>query len=112
VRSLMARAGIFVSPSIYEPFGLAALEAAMSATPLVLSDIATYRELWDGAAMFFDARNPHDLAAGLNRLSSDAELRRELGQAAMRRSRRFTLARQAAAMRGVYDKAALAMAGR
>ncbi|RUT84711.1 MULTISPECIES: glycosyltransferase family 4 protein [unclassified Mesorhizobium] len=112
VRSLMARAGIFVSPSIYEPFGLAALEAAMSATPLVLSDIATYRELWDGAAMFFDARNSHDLAACLNRLSTDAELRRELGQAAMRRSRRFTLARQAAAMRGVYDKAALAMAGR
>ncbi|RVA53462.1 glycosyltransferase family 1 protein, partial [Mesorhizobium sp. M7A.F.Ca.CA.004.09.1.2] len=56
--------------------------------------------------------NPHDLAACLNRLSSDVELRRELGQAALRRSRRFTLARQAAAMRGIYDKAALAMAGR
>lgn len=112
VRSLMARAGIFVSPSLYEPFGLAALEAAMSATPLVLSDIATYRELWDGAAIFFDARDPHDLAACLNRLSSDAELRRELGQAAIRRSRRFRLTKQTAAMRGVYDKAALAMAER
>jgi glycosyltransferase involved in cell wall biosynthesis len=112
VRSLMARAGIFVSPSLYEPFGLAALEAAMSAMPLVLSDIATYRELWDGAAMFYDARNPYDLAACINRLSNDAEHRRELGQAAIRRSRRFALARQATAMRGVYDKAALAMAER
>ncbi|TIN16886.1 MAG: glycosyltransferase family 4 protein, partial [Mesorhizobium sp.] len=109
---LMARAGIFMSPSLYEPFGLAVLEAAMSATPLVLSDIATYRELWDGAAMFYNARNARDLAACINRLSSDAEHRRELGQAAMRRSRRFTLARQAAAMRGVYDKAALTMAER
>ncbi|MBW8908932.1 MAG: glycosyltransferase family 4 protein [Mesorhizobium sp.] len=112
VRSLMAHAGIFVSPSVYEPFGLAALEAAMSATPLVLSDIATYRELWDGAAMFFDAHNPHDLAACLNHLSSDAERRRELGEAAVRRSRKFSLARQAAAIRGVYDQAALAMAER
>ncbi|WP_214476703.1 glycosyltransferase family 4 protein [Mesorhizobium sp. dw_380] len=112
VRSLMARAGIFVSPSLYEPFGLAALEAAMSATPLVLSDIATYRELWDGAAMFFDARDPHDLAACINRLSSDAGHRRELGQAAIRRSRRFTLARQAAAMRDVYERASLAVAER
>ncbi|TPL86280.1 glycosyltransferase family 4 protein [Mesorhizobium sp. B2-3-13] len=112
VRSLMARAGIFVSPSLYEPFGLAALEAAMSATPLVLSDISTYREIWDGAAMFFDARVPHDLAACVNRLSSDAGHRRELGQAALRRSRRYTLARQAAAMRDVYEKAALAVAER
>ncbi|MER8997362.1 glycosyltransferase family 4 protein [Mesorhizobium australicum] len=112
VRSLMARAGIFVSPSLYEPFGLAALEAAMSATPLVLSDIPTYRELWDGAAMFFDGRDPHDLAACINRLSSDAGHRRELGHAALRRSRGYTLARQAAAMRDVYEKAALAVAER
>ncbi|MBZ9794372.1 glycosyltransferase family 4 protein [Mesorhizobium sp. ES1-4] len=112
VRSLMAGAGIFVSPSLYEPFGLAALEAAMSATPLVLSDIATYRELWDGAAMFFDPRDPHDLADCINRLSSNAGHRRELGRAALRRSRGFTLARQAAAMREVYEKAALAMAER
>ncbi|KAA3452319.1 glycosyl transferase [Mesorhizobium sp. SARCC-RB16n] len=112
VRSLMARAGIFVSPSLYEPFGLAALEAAMSATPLVLSDIPTYRELWDKAAMFFDARDPHDLAACINRLSSDTEHRHELGRAALRRSRRYTLGRQAAAMRDVYEKAALAAAER
>jgi glycosyltransferase involved in cell wall biosynthesis len=112
VRSLMGRAGIFVSPSLYEPFGLAALEAAMSATPLVLADIPTYRELWDGAALFHDARDPSSLAACINRLCGDAEHRRELGRAALRRSRRYSLARQAASMRGVYDKAALAMAER
>src|SRR5690606_302512 len=43
IRALMASAGILVSPSIYEPFGLAALEAAQSRTPLVLADIPTYR---------------------------------------------------------------------
>ena len=49
VRALMAGAGIFVSPSLYEPFGLAVLEAARSGAPLVLSDIATYREIWHSA---------------------------------------------------------------
>ncbi len=44
---------IFVSTSLYEPFGLAVLEAAQAGCPLVLSDIATFRELWDGAAIFF-----------------------------------------------------------
>ncbi|RWE44466.1 MAG: glycosyltransferase [Mesorhizobium sp.] len=112
VRSQMAIAGIFVSPSRYEPFGLAALEAATSGTPLVLADIATYRELWDGAAMFYDQREPRQLAACIDHVSRDEQHRRELGQAAARRSREFSLARQAAAMRGVYDRAASIMAER
>ena len=48
----MARAAIFVSSSVYEPFGLAVLEAAGSGAALVLSDIPTFRELWDEAALF------------------------------------------------------------
>ena len=36
----------------YEPFGLAVLEAAQAGCALVLSDIPTFRELWNGAAQF------------------------------------------------------------
>src|SRR3546814_16818778 len=56
------RAGIFVSPSLYEPFGLAVLEAAMSGCALLLSDIPTFRELWDGAAVFTPAGDSDALA--------------------------------------------------
>ncbi|OBQ96566.1 glycosyltransferase family 4 protein [Mesorhizobium sp. AA23] len=112
VRQRMARAGIFVSPSIYEPFGLAALEAALSGAPLVLADIATYRELWDGAAMFFDARDPHALAGCIAHLSRDENLRRQLGRRAVRRARSFSPQAQAAAMSEIYDRAAMAVAGR
>jgi glycosyltransferase involved in cell wall biosynthesis len=103
VRSLMGRAGIFVSPSLYEPFGLAALEAASCGTPLLLADIPTYRELWDGAAAFFAPRDATALAETLDRLVSDRSGRKALGAAALRRSRRFTVSRQAQAMRAVYD---------
>lgn len=58
-----ARAGFFVSPARYEPFGLAVLEAASAGCPLILGDIPTFRELWDGAAIFV----PPDDAAGLAR---------------------------------------------
>lgn len=44
--------GAFVSLARYEPFGLAVLEAAQAGAPLILSDIASFRELWDGAALF------------------------------------------------------------
>ena len=49
---MMARTAVFVSPALYEPFGLAVLEAAQAGCALVLSDIPTFRELWDGVALF------------------------------------------------------------
>jgi glycogen(starch) synthase len=47
-----ANATVFAAPSRYEPFGLAVLEAAQAGMALVLSDIPTFRELWDGVARF------------------------------------------------------------
>jgi glycosyltransferase involved in cell wall biosynthesis len=103
VRALMARAAIFVSPSIFEPFGLAALEAAMAETPLVLSDIATHRELWDGAAAFFPPQDSRALAVLLNEIAGDERLRLRLGRAARRRAKEYSAERQLAQMQAVYD---------
>ena len=58
---------VFVSPSLYEPFGLAVLEAAQVGCALALSDIPTFRELWGGAAVFTP---PGDEAALATRSSS------------------------------------------
>lgn len=105
VRNRMARAGIFVSPSLYEPFGLAALEAAKAQTPLILADIPTYRELWDGAALFFPPRNAEALANCVDRLAEDEALRAELGRAAGLRSREFSAARQSSDLLAIYAQA-------
>jgi glycosyltransferase involved in cell wall biosynthesis len=99
----MREAGVFVSPSLYEPFGLAVLEAARMGLPLVLSDIPTFRELWDGCALFFAPRDADALASAVNRLAADPTLRLRLGQAAQVRSRRFTTKAQAARMLALYE---------
>lgn len=52
MRRAYAKASVFASLARYEPFGLSVLEAAQSGLRLVLSDIPTFRELWDGAARF------------------------------------------------------------
>jgi len=109
-RNLMAEASLFVSPSIYEPFGLAALEAANAGTPLILSDIPTYRELWADAAEFFPPGDAIELANAINRLSASADMRAELGSAALRRSRLYTTEKQAAAMSSAYQRASAARA--
>ena len=112
VRTIMAYAGAFVSPSLYEPFGLAVLEAARSGAALLLAAIPTYRELWDRAAVFVPPRDAKALAAAISRLSKDAPLRAELGALAMEQSRAYTAARQANEMLAVYSAAATAALAR
>jgi len=101
--ALMTRAAIVVSPSLYEPFGLAALEGARAGAALVLADIPTYRELWTDAALFADAHDPYAFTAAIEQLAADAELRTELGQAARRRAAAFTPEGQARGMIDLYS---------
>ena len=65
LRRRMAATAVFASPARYEPFGLAVLEAAQCGAGLVLSDIPSFRELWDGAARFVPADDADALAAAL-----------------------------------------------
>jgi glycosyltransferase involved in cell wall biosynthesis len=103
----IGKAEVFVSPSLYEPFGLAALEAAACRTPLVLADIPTYRELWEGAALFVPPGDPAAYAEAIEKLATERQLREILAQLASNRATRFTPVRQATAMRAVYDSLAL-----
>jgi len=102
VRRTAELAGIFVSPSIYEPFGLAALEAAAGGAALVLSDIPTYRELWDEAALFAAPGDARAFAARINQLARDPRLRARMAQAARHRAARFSLDAQARAMAALF----------
>ncbi len=103
VYAAMRRAAVFVSPSLYEPFGLAALEAARSGAALVVSDIPTYREIWDGAALFFDPRSPEALAACLDTLARDPALREQLAAAAGENALHFTPAAQTEGLLAAYS---------
>jgi glycosyltransferase involved in cell wall biosynthesis len=87
----MARAAVFVSPALYEPFGLGVLEAASSGCALVLADIATFRELWDGAALFADPREPAALTQTIRTVCRDSKLRTDLQARAQMRATRYSL---------------------
>lgn len=100
------RAGIFVSASLYEPFGLAVLEAAQASTALVLADIPTFRELWHGAAEFFEPGDAGALARLLGGLGANEKRRATLAQAAATRARRYTSDAMAAQTLALYRHAA------
>lgn len=104
LRGLMNRAAIFVSPARYEPFGLAVLEAAATGCALVLADIGSFRELWDGAALFVDSEDRAAWRAALDRLAADKGLRLALQQAARERAGRYGLTRCLSAYVALYDE--------
>ena len=102
LHGLLAERPIVVSAATFEPFGLAVLEAAMAGCALVLSDIDTFRELWDGAAIFVDPADAAGFVAAINSLAADPARRHALGEAATARASRYTPAATAAKMRRIY----------
>jgi glycosyltransferase involved in cell wall biosynthesis len=108
----MAESAVFVSPARYEPFGLAVLEAAMSNCALVLGDIPTLRELWDGAALFVQPNDEAGLRDALEGLLADPARAAGLGARARRRAQRYTAVRTADAYLDAYRALISAGAGR
>jgi glycosyltransferase involved in cell wall biosynthesis len=106
----MSRAGIFASAAIYEPFGLAVLEAAARGAALVLSDIPTFRELWHDAALFVRPNDAEGFAAAINRLADDVTLRRRMSTLACARAGSFAPNRQMIGVQQVYAAALAAHA--
>lgn len=102
VADRLASHPVFVSAARHEPFGLAVLEAAAAGCALVLSDIPSFRELWDGVAVFVDPDDADGYAEVLDYLIADAPKRLELGARAQERAARYTPETAAARMAGLY----------
>jgi glycosyltransferase involved in cell wall biosynthesis len=93
---------IFISMARYEPFGLAVLEAAQMECALVLSDIPTFRELWEGAALFVDPSDESATVEVIDHLLQDPEGRAALGRAARERADAYTVDAMSAGVLNTY----------
>jgi glycosyltransferase involved in cell wall biosynthesis len=103
LRAAMGRAAIFAHPALYEPFGLAPLEAARAGAALVLGDIESLREIWDDAALFVDPRDDEAILRAIKLLAEDPALRARLADKARARARHpYSARRMAAEMLSVY----------
>jgi glycosyltransferase involved in cell wall biosynthesis len=94
LRTLYSRAAIYAATSRYEPFGMAALEAALSRCAIVANDIPSFREIWGDSAVYFRVNDADSLAETIRRLSADRDLCRAKANLAYQRARdRFTAKR-------------------
>lgn len=99
----MGRAAIFVAPAKYEPFGLAILEAALCGCALILGDIESLREIWDGAALYVPVDDPGKLIDAVERVVCDREYREELAREARIRGLEFSRSRMLGGYLNMYS---------
>lgn len=80
LHSLYKIADLTVVPSIYEPFGLVALEAMASGCPCIVADTGGLREVVpsESVGLRFQSRDPESLARMAERVLTDPELRDRL----------------------------------
>jgi glycogen synthase len=114
LRSLYRIADLTVVPSIYEPFGLVALEAMASGCPCIVADTGGLREVvpHEEAGLRFRARDPEALAEVAIRVLSDPDLEARLIAEAREHVRRFDWSDVAAQTAAVYDELLGARLGR
>ncbi|HSM66568.1 MAG TPA: glycosyltransferase family 4 protein [Ilumatobacteraceae bacterium] len=76
LRRLLHRAGCVVIPSLYEPFGIVALEALAAGAPLIVARTGGLAELVVGthAGVTFEPGNPDDLADAIEQVLTNDEL--------------------------------------
>lgn len=93
--ALMAEADAFCLPSLYEGFGLTALEAMACGAPVVVSDRGALPEVVGDAGVVVSEPSPEALARALGALLTDPVRAQALGAAAAARARSFTWERTA-----------------
>jgi glycosyltransferase involved in cell wall biosynthesis len=82
-------------PSLYEGFGLPALEAMACATPVLTSNTSSLPEVVGEAGLLVDPLDVSAIAAGLGSLADSPDLREDLGRRGLARAAGFTWQRAA-----------------
>jgi len=75
VINLMTSADVLVVPSVYEPFGIVALEGMATGVPVVASKVGGLAEVieHDRTGLFVYPKNPASIAWGIDRVLSDPD---------------------------------------
>lgn len=94
----------FVSISLYEGFGLPALEAMTASCPAVLSNLGAYPEIASNSALFVYPYGPHRIAEAINTIVNNDRARQELIKQGLDRAKFFDRQKIAKRVLEIYQE--------
>lgn len=94
--------------SLYEGFGLPALEAMACGTPVVCSDLGALPEVAAGSAILVDPSSIESIAQGLRRVVADPAHTMRLREAGLARAAGFSWRKSATMLLDVFERTARA----
>jgi glycosyltransferase involved in cell wall biosynthesis len=97
-----AKAALF--PSLYEGFGLPALEAMLLGTPVICSNTASLPEVVGDAAVMVDPYDTAALSAAIWTVDQDADLRAQMAARGVREAARFSPEIYRESLRTLYSR--------
>jgi glycosyltransferase involved in cell wall biosynthesis len=102
--SLIRGAKAVLFPSLYEGFGLPALEAMVLGTPVMTSNTASIPEVVGGAALTVDPYDVRAMVDAIRALDADEALRNRLAEAGPRQAALFSPERYRERLRETYAR--------
>ena len=100
-----AEASALLMPSLYEGFGLPALEAMQHGVPVVAASTAALPEVVGGAGLMVNPFSEADIAEAIRRLMHDPALRADLSKRSAERVRAFSWRRAAEETLALFEAA-------
>ncbi len=100
---LLAGAGMFIYPSLYEGFGLPVLEALASGVPVIAANTTSLPEVIGDAGLYCDPLDPVSMTRSMQMLWSNPDLAQQLRAAGIARARQFSWQRAARETIAVYE---------
>ena len=103
INEILPRYDLFVMSSTFEGFSLGVLETMAAKVPMLLSDIVSFREQCEAAAVYFSLDDMNDFASKLRALVANDALRLNLSEQAYSRViGNFTLQHHMEQLRSIY----------
>ncbi len=102
---LYSEADLLAYPSLYEGFGMPVLEAQACNTPVLTARNSSLVEAGGAGALYVDAFDVKDIAAGMLRIVEDTDLRRQLIAAGKKHVEYFSWTRSASLLWQAYQQA-------
>jgi len=87
--ALYSQAEVFVYPSLYEGFGLPLVEAMACGTPAITSNTSSLPEAGGPAAMYFDPKDPVELASCIASIVQDPAMQESKAKASLLQAAKF-----------------------